>query len=401
MSYTVYKDNKIDQKINQDIACIVKAARNLLGNNIHSMLLHGGFGRGEGSVESRNGRPRIINDYDISIVLNEKNRFKYLLLHKEYWPRLIDLTEKLASELDIKQVDLDLRHISYFSNNILTVGNYEMLKGHILIDGRQDPCQYMPDYKPEDMSLCEGTRLLRNRGAGLLIAARYFLDNSSIIHEENRENFAIECSKAILAMGDCVLLLKHQYHFSYQERKNRIERLDLEGMPDAAAILPEYIDAIEQKLRPDFEKFYNIDMVKRWFRITGLFESFYRYFELQRLKVDFKNWIEYTELKKPGNKIIKQKLLSMLIRREINPLCCESIKRGILKARRYGFDNLVPLLLFSVRKDEFYQPYLKRAMEMLSIKTKTDPLSDWQRCTNMFFKLHHPTGEAGRFLKEA
>lgn len=400
MHYTIHQDSKIDRKVEQDVEYIAREVGNLLGDKIHSILLCGGFGRGEGSVEVRNGEVHIVNDYDISVVLTERSRFRYPLLHRRLHPQLQRLAERLANELKMKQIDLDLKHLSYFDNQPLKIENYEVLKGHMLLCGDEDPCQYMPDYKAEDIPLSEGTWLFRNRGGGLLIAARYFLDSDRIISEKKRENFVIECSKAILAMGDSILLLKRQYHHLHRKRLEVIRRLDSSDISDASVIVPRYIEALEQKLKPDFERFYCQDMVKWWFEITELFGRFYRYFESQRLKVNFKDWIEYAELRKRDHKIDRRRLLGVLMRREINPFSFRSIRRGILRAERSGLIGLMALLLFSIRKDGFYQPYLEKATEMLGMKLEGSLLEDWRRLTSIFFRLWHPAGEAAKVTDE-
>ncbi len=399
MYYTIHQDSRIDKKIEDDMKYIVQEVRNLLGDEIHSILLCGGFGRSEGSVEIKNRGVHIVNDYDISVVLKERNRFKYALLYRRFHPQLEKLAERLARELEVKQIDLDLKHLLYFDNQPLKIENYEVLKGHVLLYGKEDPCQYMPDYKAEDMPLFEGTWLFRNRGAGMLIAARYFLDNGGIIREEKRENFVIECSKAILAIGDSILLLKRQYHHLYQKRLEITKKLDLSDIPDASAIIPRYIEALNQKVKPDFERFYSRDMVEWWFEIAEILDKFYRYFESQRLRANFRDWIEYAGLKNSEHKVDKQRLLGAMIRKEIDPLSLRSIRRGILRAKKSGFIGLMALLLFSTRRGGFYQPYLEKAGEMLDVEIEGNSLEDWCRLTSIFFHLWHPVGEAGKFVE--
>ncbi len=399
MHYTIHRDSRINQKVEQDMEYITQEVRDLCGDKIHSVLLVGGFGRGEGSVEIIDGRVHIVNDYDISVVLKERNRLRYALLYRRLHPPLERLAERLATGLEMKQVDLALKHFSYFDSQPLKIENYEVLKGHVLIHGKEEPCRYMPDYKVQDIPLFEGTWLFRNRGGGLLIAARHYLDNGGIIPGENQENFVIECGKAVLAMGDSILLLKHQYHHLYHRRMEIIQEMDLSDIPDAPVVVPHYIEALQQKLKPDFERFYCRDMVGWFFEITDIFDKFYRYFESQRLKVEFRDWIEYIVLRKPEGRIDRRRLLGSLIRGDINPFSIQSVRRSAVRIRKSGLISLMALLLFSINRGGFYQPYLNEAAEMLSMKVVGDSLEDWRRLTGMFFRFWHPSGEAGKFVE--
>ena len=66
--YTLYGINEIDNKISNDLKLIVDNVVRLLGKeNIHSIILTGSFGKGEGGAFLHDGKVKVINDYDISI----------------------------------------------------------------------------------------------------------------------------------------------------------------------------------------------------------------------------------------------------------------------------------------------------------------------------------------------
>ena len=66
MHYTIEKYSEIDAKIEKDQVLINSKVLGLLGDHVHSILLCGGFGRGEGSVYVKNGLVQVVNDYDIT-----------------------------------------------------------------------------------------------------------------------------------------------------------------------------------------------------------------------------------------------------------------------------------------------------------------------------------------------
>lgn len=69
--YTVYKDEKVDVKVEADLNHIVTKVISSW-NSIQSIILVGGFGRGEGSVLVQNGVIKPLNDYDLVIVSKKK-----------------------------------------------------------------------------------------------------------------------------------------------------------------------------------------------------------------------------------------------------------------------------------------------------------------------------------------
>ncbi len=270
MRNTIDKDPVINTKVDKDQEYINSHLLDLLGNHIHSILLCGGFGRGEGSVDVKNGNVHIVNDYDIIILLKEHNPFRYALLYKQFHAPLQNLAHKLADDLKMKQIDLSLKHFSYFSKkNPLNIDRYEVKYGHVMTYGEEDPTDAMSDGKAEDIPLFEGTWLFRNRGAGMLIPALYFMCDGGV-PEDKKENFVIECNKAQLAMGDSILLLNRIYHHLYSERLRIIDDLDVSIIPEGKNIIEHYREALEQKLRPNFNKFYKRDLKKWWFEIKEL-----------------------------------------------------------------------------------------------------------------------------------
>lgn len=399
MPYTIDKNPRVDAKIAQDQEYINSKVLGILGNHIHSILLCGGFGRGEGSVELRHDEIHIVNDYDITIVVKERNLFNYARIYKKYHSALQALAEELATDLKMKQVDLALKSRSYFENReTLKIDNYEVKQGHVLTYGKDDPTKAMPDWRAEDIPLFEGTWLFRNRGAGMLIAALYFLHGDGIA-EEKKENFVIECGKAQLAMGDSILLLKSHYHHHYSERLRSIDSLDVSDIPEGDRILANYQEALEHKLRPNFDKFYQRELINWWFDISELLDIFYRYFEMKRLKIQFADWQEYAYLPKPEDRFELKAFIGSLLRNHASVFSPDAMRRNLLKARKSHFLSIVPLLLFSLQKDNFFLPYMEKVSRLLDVPLDVDSKNDWLRLVRTFLYELHPGGEVAKAIR--
>lgn len=395
MSYTILNNEQVNQKIQADLDYITGRVADLLGDNLHSILLCGGFGRGEGSVVVQDSSIHIVNDYDFTIVLNSKNRFHYFKLYKKIHTPLEELAEELAKELDIKQVDLSPKPLSYFSGKQqLKIENYEVKTGHVLLLGKKNPTLMMPDWKARDIPLFEGTWLFRNRGAGLLLAALYFI-NSGKIPKKNQENFVVECTKAKLAMGDSVLLLNLGYHHLYNERFNCFQAVDISKIPGGEKIKSMYRRAISQKLTPDFNRYFKQDLTSLWFNLTKEYSRFFHYFEQKRLDIEFDTWLEYEKLSKPENKIelktfIKKMIKSGFALKNLTDIC--------LKSKKSFSISLVPLVLFSLQKDRFDIDMMKKAATLLGLSLTGHDKEDWTQLAKAVLNEIHPGGEAGRVI---
>ncbi len=389
----------VNKKIQRDLDYICGKVKRFLGKDLHSILLCGGFGRGEGSVTIARNKVHIVNDYDFTIVFNASSKIKYLRLYHKFHLPLEALAGELAHELDIKQVDLSPKPLSYFKNKTLKIENYEVNKGHILLYGNTDPAQLMPDWKASEIPLFEGTWLFRNRGLGLILAALYFI-NRPKIPRDKRENFLIECNKAQLAMGDAALLLSGKYHHLYNRRFEIAKGSEFTGVPNAESLKAKYTDALAQKLRPDFSQYENLDFVKYWFNTKETFLSFFNFFEQTRLNREFRPWTEYAQLNKPEDKIDLKRLAGNLIRTINSKATLKAVKINIQKSRSSYSIALVALILASINKKGFEKKPLETAAQLLSIKTSGDLKKDWIYLASQVLNEIHPGGEVGNILSE-
>jgi len=396
--YTADKDQRIDDKVEKDQEYINSRVLSFLGEHVHSILLCGGFGRGEGTVDVRSGEIHIVNDYDITILLKERNKLKYAMLYRKYHAPLQALAVDLASDLRMKQIDLGLKHFSYFEKPAaLKIENYEVKQGHVLTYGDEDPTSSLPSWSAEDIPLFEGTWLFRNRGFGMLISALYFMCEGGI-PEHKKENFVIECGKAQLAMGDSILLLNRCYHHLYSERLCSLDPLDVSNVSDGEKIVMHYREALEQKLRPDFQQFYKRDLIEWWFEIVDLMDRFYRFYESKRLGIVFGDWIEYSDLPKPEDCFESKAFVSDILR-NLSHMSMSTIKKSYNKARKSYSIGIVSLLLFSMKKDGFYLPYMEKASKLLNIPLTGNQREDWLHLVRCFLKEVHPGGEVASVIK--
>jgi len=393
------QNDRINQKVQKDIEYISQQVKKLLGKNLHSILLCGGFGRGEGSVTITGRQIHIVNDYDFTIVLNANSKIQYLRLYHQFHLPLEALAKKLAGELQIKQVDLSPKPLSYFKDKTLKIENYEVKKGHILIYGNTDPTQLMPGWKASDIPLFEGTWLFRNRGLGLVLAALYFINRPNIPGTK-KENFVIECNKAQIAMGDAALLLAKKYHHLYHQRQKIAQKSEFFHIPNHETLKTMYTRALAQKLNPDFSQYENSNLIASWFHIRDAFLSFFKFFEQKRLNKTFATWTEHAELGKPEDKLDLKRLAGHLIRTIRSDLTPNAIKTSIKKSKPSYTIALVALTLASINKDGFDRKPMETAANFLNLNMSGDLKKDWTDLALAVLIEIHPGGEAGKTVKE-
>jgi len=167
-----------------------------LGSNFVALILGGGYGRGEGGVVRVDGVEQPYNDLDFTLVVRRKNSVP--------WDKLDAISEHYEEEIHI-DVDfsrpLAIRDIETWPHWLMW---YDLLNGHIVIKGPSDILTaHAPAGLKKTLPAIEATRLVLNRGAGLLWALRVVRGAENTPDPDfTRRNYY----KCILAMGDGLLI---------------------------------------------------------------------------------------------------------------------------------------------------------------------------------------------------
>lgn len=401
-SYTVWDNPAVDRFVNEQLRRITDSLVELLSKDIEAVVLSGGFGRCEGSVcIDVDGSMHVVNDYDLEVVYRRRgNAFLCkLLMHARYRKKLDKLAEKLADELHLKQIDFGLCDAdSYASITEPKLADFDSKHGHKLLYGSADPLALMPEFRPADIPLFEGTWLLRNRGIGLLLA-RLYLDNG-VLPEAKRENFYIEINKAVLATGDALFISNGNYVCSYAERAGRFHEFAQTGFEHMQELLRLYPLAAEYKLKPRDIMYPGMSPAQLWDHINQLYGSFFLFHESHRLKSTFRNLDDYAEWAS------RQPALGFTQR-------CRLMLERIAGYARGCPANLFPLkrdkprnvaftlsLLACLKKEGIDNVHVKTAYKLLGENRKSMTIPEWRELARDFLLLVHPTGEVGKFLAD-
>ncbi len=225
MSYTVRDTPAVVARIQADLGAAVKAIREA-DPRARSVVLTGGFARGEGAV--LDGRPQ--NDYDLVVVRGVgRPRTPYPVLRKRLEARV--------------GLHVDLAGVQSWRLPFVppTIFWYEAgLRGRLLWGL---PCLHrIPLRRHQGIDPAEGLRLLVNRGAGLLLCTA---SNDAV-------EVRLQAAKAFLAVADARLLARGRFAPSQTERWALTQRLAPSMAPWAHGELGDWLAwAFQTKTDPE------------------------------------------------------------------------------------------------------------------------------------------------------
>jgi hypothetical protein len=262
--YTIYNDASVDQQIGRQISSVLTVILDSIQNDVQSVFLSGGFGRGEGSVKfSVDGKVAPLKDFDILILL--KNAVDAQTKQK--------LNDAVYNALGFSNVEDDefrfsdfVVDLSYTSLSNLQafpdISIYELKASGSLLYG-EDIRSQIP-WQPQDIPIASGIRLLFEKMTGLI---GHFPILGEQLTEKKKELLFYECNKSYVEIGTALCLMFKCYEPSYSKRKELLKANFSEMKPfsdQMPELLQKILLATDFKLKPDFRK-VNLDPIEIWF----------------------------------------------------------------------------------------------------------------------------------------
>lgn len=280
--FTARNDPHVEQQLRAELSRMAALVDAALGPRLQALLLTGGFGRGEGSVMKTEQGIRVVNDYDFVLVVKPRDAaFAAGAMH--------ELVAALEAGTTAKQVDTVVVPDRKLLVPAPTVARYEIRHGHRVLLGRLP--YPITALSPRLLPLEEGTKYLRTRAGGLLIA-RLLLDGYGDFDLADRLLYAqVEIDKAWMAIGDTALIAAGRYHYLYRERRRRVMAGEAPGIEpqDRQA----YAAAVERKLRPGSEMASAGALEQAWQAVLPRYLAGILSFEGRRLGQAFDDGKEY------------------------------------------------------------------------------------------------------------
>lgn len=311
----------------QDITADVLSA---CGDNLISLILGGGYGRGEGGVISVEGAERPYNDLDFSIIVRSISRYPH--------EKIREISHKHEKRIKI-DVDfsrpLTLKAVKQWPHWLMW---YDLYYGHIVLFGPDSILKdHAPDYIGQQLPATEALRLMLNRGAGLLWSK---LVIRGIQPAPDPDFIRRNYYKCLLAMGDALLITTNSYTTRYSGRDVLLcnnEQLTME--PFFEQVIKAYKSALEFKFRPDSLAKNEIDEQKLK-ESAKLWSQVFLYIENCRLKRNWTSMDSYIQWK--GIRENQENRLNKLHRNLL-----QNLKSGVVSTkyrREYLYRRLPPLL---------------------------------------------------------
>jgi hypothetical protein len=231
------------------IKSFAQEVESALGNGFAALYLGGGYGHAEGGVwVCEDGTEMPYNDLDFTLVLKHPVSGLEETLHpiRERFEHLLGIEVDVSRPLFLDQLT-SLPH---------TMMWHELLHGGLCVGGADCLRERGPKWYPEErIPLVEGTRLLLNRGAGIIWSMRIALG----MDPTEDETFGIRNThKAVLAMGDTALLAYEHYVVSYRRRVEQLTTL-AKAQPGAVepGLLRDFRAAMDFRFNPHLGKGLN------------------------------------------------------------------------------------------------------------------------------------------------
>lgn len=226
------------EKVLAGVKSLVPAAK------LDSILLGGGYGRGEGGVLKTSAGDQPYNDLEFYVFI----RGNAILAERKFRQPLHELGERLSPAAGL-EVEFKVLTLEKLRRSAPSMFYYDLVAGHrwqLGDDALLAGCEHHGD--AAKIPLHEVTRLLMNRCSGLLYSAERLARKN--FSEAEGDFVGRNLAKAQLAFGDVLLAANGQYHWSCRERHARLAKLSgTESLP-LVDLVRHHAAGVEFKLHP-------------------------------------------------------------------------------------------------------------------------------------------------------
>ncbi len=352
--YTPFENSYIDSKIDSHMDRVVDEVFKVIPpKNIKAIILGGGYGRGEGGILHENGEDFLFNDYDLFVITPNIPR----KLSKEIDRKLLKVHKLLTKEIGI---DVDFgpcKSVNFLKKAPFWLVYYELKYGHKVIYGDKRVLNYLPSWDGSNIDLEEGLKLMLNRGVALMQSRQSLLHfDTDSIEYVCRNNY-----KAIMAMGDALIMSEGLYNYSYLKRRMIIANLKIsvnKNLLIETNLVKDYESAIDFKMNPQYP-FSTQEELWNW--TTLLIDKFqvifYHLFQLYTgyegnfAKNEYEYFVDYKLFFDKSVKCVAKNIYYWLKNRGYKNL----LFRDLIRHPRVQLFKGLPFLLFNDRLREIQE----------------------------------------------
>ena len=356
--------------MNEKVVKIVETLKDELISNFHpkSIILSGSFGRGEATVIEESGKPNFLSDCEITII-----PYTYIFSRKKIDEFESNFYERTGLKVGIWGATLSFYLLVPFFNKKMkpTMENHDLKYGSKIIYGK-DYLGRISDFKPEDIPIWEGIRLLFNRMAEAL--EHFSFENPS-------KEMVFWTDKIILACQDALLLSLGKYHHSYRKRNEMFQNLFSERFGGLEDELPNFLNLTIEATKRKLNGTMNVDdPIEYWFYTAKICNVVFKFTLKKDTGIIFDTYLDFQErymehlnIKKRfyhgsvSSMLYQNSTLLMKIILVFNNIISPKIITKVRIPWQHIIYSVIPLLYFGIsRNGGINEFYLKRAREFLS-----------------------------------
>jgi hypothetical protein len=272
---------------------VLDGVRSLVpASQLEGLVLGGGYGRGEGGVLKTEIAEGPYNDLEFYVFVRGQRWWN----EHQHGEPLRELGTRLSAAAGL-HVEFKCDSLRRLRHSPVSMFTYDLVARHRLLHGNEDLFQGCAHHlDASKLPLSEATRLLLNRCTGLLLAQELLRETS--LTSEKADFIGRNLAKAELALGDAVLTVFGQYHWSCLERHHRLVRLapSLSGSPLSAIgyqVLHHHQVGVEFKLHPRRLHSTQAEFEQRHSELSGLASQLWLWLENRRLNRCFSSLEDY------------------------------------------------------------------------------------------------------------
>ncbi len=245
--FTLDGDRALEDRLERTCQRVLSGVRGLVPpEKLEALMLGGGYGRGEGGVLRDAAGDWPYNDLEFYVAIRGNRH-----VNEARFGRALEVLGEILTHLADVEVEFKITSLAELRAQPVSMFSYDLFAGHRLLWGepsRLFGCAH--HLRAEQIPLSEATRLLMNRGTGLLLAREKLAAES--LTSADADFVHRNIAKACLACGDAVLTARGLYDWSCRERHRqlaRIARLEPSSWHDT--LLQRHAAGVAFKLHPD------------------------------------------------------------------------------------------------------------------------------------------------------
>jgi hypothetical protein len=405
-TYTIHEDPEVDEQIESKIQAIVAKLTKAFPE-IYSVILTGGFGKGEGSITITDSIVKPLRDFDFIVVFEKhvpKRQFERFVAN-------LHLSKELESIYEYKYARdfaLDI--------HATTVKNPNSYPDVVTFDLKESRVVYGKDIRSSIMiesnkiPLRSGARMLFQKSTALVGVMSSDVMKKGFETTEAKDNFIRETTKAYVEISSALCMLAYRYDAHARKRLQILRDIYTERFQEFSKDHPSLIERIETSTNYKLDPHSNpitINPVKLWFQTRDDLGEVAKLYFKEYLGLDFKEWASYIQsvekiLRKtyyiplidnllsikgiPRNRCLVNSMNALYNLKENLDLAKKSDKynaRVLLSRTSASIRFLCAcfLLLFALNPDgTIIDEYVQKVDKNLGfVKLNKDPASTWDR----------------------